>query len=110
MQDGGQAGEGEAHPGEREAADDHLALAADVEQPALHGQGHGQAGEDERRGPVEHVAPAVAVFERGFEYLVIDVQGVFPAEALFLDHPAVVGKGLLPMALATAAIKASFWV
>ena len=47
-----------AHAGTDDAADDELALAADVHEPGPGRHGDGQAGEDERRRPHEDLAVA----------------------------------------------------
>ena len=55
--------EGEADDADAEAGDIGLALAADVEQAAMEGDGDRKTGEDEVRRVVERVAEAGAAAE-----------------------------------------------
>ena len=58
----------EADQRDAEAADIGLALAADVEQAGMEGDGDGEAGEDEVGGVVEREADALAVAERAVDH------------------------------------------
>ena len=67
-----------------EAAERRLALAADVEQPGVEGDGDREAGEDEVGRVVERVADALAAAERAAQ-----------------QHGAVASSGFSPMASTT---------
>ena len=60
---GQDAAEGQRHRRDAEPADIGLALAADVEQPAMEGDRDGEPGEDEVGGVVEREADALAIAE-----------------------------------------------
>ena len=59
--------EGEADQRDAEAAEIGLALAADVEQAGMEGDGDREAGEDEVGGVEEREADALAVAERALD-------------------------------------------
>ena len=64
VEHGREVGEPVAHPRREDRTEQQLALGADVEQPGLHADDHGEAGERDRRRPGQRAGEVVLVPER----------------------------------------------